>query len=91
MLNADIKSVPGRAGQQGYPFELGRVYDTITQNNRRTNMAIFDDDGFGAEELAIALGFADIMSEEKRDRQCSFEDPEPLIPDEDALQWYEKD
>ena len=52
---------------------------------------IFDDDGFGAEELAIALGFADIMSEEKRDRQRSLEDKEPLIPDEDAPQWYEKD
>ena len=52
---------------------------------------IFDDDGFGAEELAIALGFADIMTQEERDRQRSLDEPEPLIPeDEDQEQW-EKD
>ncbi len=50
-------------------------------------MAIFDDDGFGAEELATALGFADIMNQEERDRQRSLDEPEPLIPDDNKEHW----
>ena len=51
--------------------------------------SIFDDD-MSAEELAIALGFAEKIVEEELDRFQSEED-EPLVPDEDAPEWYEED
>ena len=55
-------------------------------------MTDIPDDGLTAEELAIALGFADTMAEEERKRlQLLQEENEPLIPDEDAPQWWEKD
>ena len=54
-------------------------------------MSIFDNDGFGAEELAIVLGYADIMTQEERNRQRSLEENEPLVPDTDAPEWWEKD
>lgn len=49
---------------------------------------IFFDDDMSAEELAIALGLAEEIAEEERDR-CQSEEDEPLVPDEDALEWYE--
>ena len=49
------------------------------------------DDGLSAEELAMALAFGDTMAEEERDRLRSLQENEPLVPDEDAPQWYEKD
>jgi len=51
--------------------------------------SIFDD-SFSAEELAIALGFAEEIAEEERNRFQSGED-ELLVPDEDAPEWYEED
>lgn len=53
-------------------------------------MDIFDD-GLGVEELAIALGFADEIAEEERNRLRSSQEDEPLVPDEDALEWYEEE
>lgn len=49
------------------------------------------DDGMSAEELAIALGFADEIAREERNRLRSSEDDEPLVSDEDAPEWYEED
>lgn len=49
-------------------------------------MDIFDD-GMSAEELAIALGFAEEIAEEERDRVRFSQDDEPLVPDEDAPDW----
>ncbi len=51
----------------------------------------FFDDDLTAVELAIALGFADIMEEERRRRRRLQQDEEPLIPDEDEPMWWEKD
>ena len=54
-------------------------------------MTDISDDGLSAEELAIALGFADTMAEEERERLRLLQDAEPLIPDENEPQWFEKD
>ena len=55
-------------------------------------MADIFDDGLSSEELAIALGFADAMTEEERNRRRMLQDDEQaLIPDENEPQWYEKD
>jgi hypothetical protein len=53
-------------------------------------MANIYDDGMSAEELAIALGFAEEIAEEERNRFQSGED-ELLVPDEDAPEWYEEE
>jgi hypothetical protein len=53
-------------------------------------MASIYDDGMSAEELAIALGFAEEIAEEERNRFQSGED-ESLVPDDDAPEWYEKE
>ena len=49
---------------------------------------IFDDD-LSVQEFGMALGLADEISQEERLR--SLQENEPLVPDEDAPQWYEKD
>lgn len=53
-------------------------------------MDIFED-GLSAEELAIALGFANEIAAEERNRLRSSQEEEPLVPDEDAPEWYEED
>lgn len=52
------------------------------------------DDGMSAEEFAIALGLAEEIAEEERDLlhlRCSSQEDEPLVPDEDAPEWWEED
>ena len=51
---------------------------------------IFDDD-LSIQKFGMALGLADEMAQEERDRLRSLEDKEPLVPDEDAPQWWEKE
>ena len=51
---------------------------------------IFDDD-LSVQEFGMALGLADEIAQEERDRLRSLQENEPLVPDEDAPQWYEKD
>ena len=53
-------------------------------------MSIFDG-GLSGEELAFALGLADEMAEEERQRLRALQENEPFVPDEDAPEWYEKD
>jgi len=48
-------------------------------------------DGLNAEELAMALGLADEMRQQEREEREMLQEQEPLIPDPDAPQWYEKD
>ncbi len=52
-------------------------------------MANIYDDGMSAWELATILAAAEEIAEEERD-QFQSED-EPLVPDEDAPEWYEED
>ena len=52
-------------------------------------MANIYDDGMSSWEFATALAAADEIAEEERN-QCDSED-EPLVPDEDAPEWYEED
>ena len=52
-------------------------------------MANIYDDGMSAWELATILAAADEIADEERDQFQSEE--EPLVPDEDAPEWYEKD
>ncbi len=52
------------------------------------------DDGLSAEELAFALGLADEIAEEQRERFRWFQDEEPNVPDEfddEDLEWYERE
>jgi len=51
----------------------------------------FFDDGFSWEEFAIALGLGDEIAEEERERRRLMQDDEPIVPDEGAPEWYEKD
>ncbi|MDR3543027.1 MAG: hypothetical protein P4L69_19000 [Desulfosporosinus sp.] len=53
-------------------------------------MSIFDD-GMTAEDLAMILSLADQMAEEERDRLESSQENEPLVPDDDAPEWFERD
>ena len=53
-------------------------------------MANIYDDGMSAWELATILAAADEVADEERDQFQSEED-EPLVPDEDAPEWYEED
>lgn len=54
-------------------------------------MANIFDDGMSAEELAIALGLAEEIAEEERDLRCSSQEDEPLVPDDDAPEWWGED
>ena len=51
-------------------------------------MANIYDDGMSAWELATILAAADEVADEERDQFQSEE--EPLVPDEDAPEWYEE-
>ncbi len=50
---------------------------------------IFDDEM--SAELALALAFAEEIAEEERERLLSEQEDEPLVPNEDAPEWYEED
>jgi hypothetical protein len=52
-------------------------------------MAGIFDDGMSAWELAIALAAAEELADEERNQLQS--DEEPLVPDEDAPEWYEEE
>jgi hypothetical protein len=52
-------------------------------------MANIYDDGMSAWELATALAAADEIADEERNQQNS--EHEPLVPDEDAPEWYEEE
>ena len=54
-------------------------------------MANIFDDGMTAEELAMILSLADAISEEERDLLQSSQENEPLVPDDDDPEWFEKD
>ncbi|MCF6239295.1 MAG: hypothetical protein L3J79_10905 [Candidatus Marinimicrobia bacterium] len=54
-------------------------------------MADIFDDGLSAEELAMALAYGETIAEEEREKLSLLQDAEPLVPDEDAPQWWEKD
>jgi hypothetical protein len=65
--------------------------------NRKINlyggktMANIFDDGMSAQELAILLAAAEEISDEERERVLSQEMDDPVVPDEDAPEWYEED
>ena len=60
--------------------------------NRRRSWLLTDNDDFGIDGFAFGLGFGEMVADEERERlRMLKEDKEPLIPDEDAPQWYEKD
>ena len=51
---------------------------------------IFDDD-LSVQEFGMALSLADEIAEEERERRRLLQnDEQPLIPDENEPQWYEK-
>ncbi len=49
-------------------------------------MPIFDDDGFGIEDFAFALGAGEEIAEFERNKKMPT-DPEPLIPENDKEHW----
>lgn len=49
------------------------------------------DDGFGYEELAIALGLGEEIAEEERERRMLLQDDEPFVEEDDDPAWYEED
>ncbi len=49
------------------------------------------DDGISAEELAIALGFGELVAEEERVRNRMLQDDEPFVEEDGDPAWYEKD
>lgn len=50
------------------------------------------DDGLSAEELAMALSLADELAEEEKERlRLLREEKEPLVPNENAPLWFEKE
>ena len=49
------------------------------------------DDGMSAWELAVALAAAEEIADEERNQCDSEEEDEPLVPDEDAPEWYEEE
>ena len=51
---------------------------------------IFDDD-LSVQEFGMALGLADEIAQEERDRRRLLQDDESLVPDAKEPQWYEKD
>jgi hypothetical protein len=71
-------------------FDVTRNVKANTIFWRKAMNSIFDDE-MSAEELAIALGFAEEISEEVWDLRCSSQEDELLVPDEDAPEWYEED
>ncbi|MBM9515243.1 hypothetical protein [Desulfogranum marinum] len=49
------------------------------------------DDGVSWEELAIALGLSEEIAEEERKRFQLHQDNEPIVPEGDDPEWWEKD